>query len=580
VVAVADMSITKTDTVDPVTAGTNLGYTIVVSNIGPSNDPATVTVSDTLPAGVTFVSAVGTDWSCSSGGGIVTCTRAGLVIGTAPAIDLVVAVDPATRGILINTATVSSPTSDPNAANDVATENTTVEAEADLDLVKTDSADPLPPGDPLIYTLEVTNGGPSEANGVTVTDVLPAGVTFVSTTGCAEDPTAVPVCTLGTIAAGASVQYTITVSIDPGPPPTITNTASVVGDELDPNQANNEDTEETTLDSEPPTVLVLDTNRTTGDGQLDECETATVDISAFLWSFSEEIYDPPGDTDPDDVTNPDNFRVLAPGGDFNFATTMCGPVLGDDVAVAVSSVRYDPVTDIATVSMGRSINPSLYRVMACGSTSIVDLAGNPLDGTGNGVGGDDYVLTFRADPGNAFENGHFDCDLTGWTLTSANPGEIDYSTEDADNSDYSGSVVITNLAMNTEFAVSQCGDTHPEMDLPIRGRLRFSAAPTVTVSFTRECEIFSAPSCAGTSLATSVVTVLAGDTGGSWLPFDGVLTSPVGAASARCSFRISNPTGADFTAWLDQLYLDDGNNIFSDGFESGDTSAWSAVQGE
>ncbi len=35
-----------------------------------------------------------------------------------------------------------------------------------------------------------------------------------------------------------------------------------------------------------------------------------------------------------------------------------------------------------------------------------------------------------------------------------------------------------------------------------------------------------------------------------------------------------------FDAWFDQLYLDDGSHIFSDGFESGDTSAWSAAQGE
>jgi len=128
--------------------------------------------------------------------------------------------------------------------------------------------------------------------------------------------------------------------------------------------------------------------------------------------------------------------------------------------------------------------------------------------------------------------------------------------------------------------VSQCGDIHPDIELPIRSRLRFSADPAVVISFTRECEIFSAPNCAGTSLATSVVTVLAGDTGGVWLPFDGMVTSPTGAASAQCSFRISNPTGADFTAWFDQLYLDNGSHIFSDGFESGDTSAWSAVQGE
>jgi len=489
-------------------------------------------------------------------------------------------VDPATRGTLINTATVSSPTMDPNPGNDQASATTTVMAEADLSLFKSDSADPLPPGDPLVYTLTVMNIGPSSATDVTVTDTLPAGVTVVSTNGCAEDPNAVPVCTLGAIAAGASAQYTITVTIDPGPPPAITNTATVTGFEPDPDLTNNDDSEETTLDAEPPTVTVLSTIGDTGDGWLDECETATVSIGAFLWSFSEEIYDPPGDTDPDDVTNPDNFRVLAPGGDFNFATTICGPVLGDDVALSIPVVSYDPGTDTAAVFVGGQLPPSLYRVMACGSTSIVDLAGNPLDGTGNGVGSDDYVLTFRADPGNAFSNGHFDCDMVGWTPTSAIPGEITYSLDDADNSDLSGSVAITNLALNTEFALSQCAPVRASLDLPLTGRMRFAAGPFVAVSFSRECVFFSDPDCAGSNLGNNVVTVLAGDTGGAWVPFAGVVVPPVGAVSAGCSFRISNPTGADFDAWFDQLYLDDGSHIFSDGFESGDTSAWSAVQGE
>ena len=580
VMAVADLSITKADTIDPVMAGTNLGYAIVVSNTGPSNDPATVTVTDTLPAGVSFVSAGGPGWTCGSGGGIVTCTRPGLAIFEAIAIDLVVAVDPTTRGILTNTATVSSPTTDPNPGNDQTSATTTVTAETDLSLFKNDSADPLPPGDPLVYTLTVMNNGPSSATDVTVTDTLPAGVTVVSTTGCAEDPSAVPVCTLGSINAGASAQYTITVTIDPGPPPAITNTATVTGLEPDPDLTNNDDSEETTLDAEPPMVTVLSTIGDTGDGRLDECETATVPIGAFLWSFSEEIYDPPGDTDPDDVTNPGNFRVLAPGGDFNFATQMCGPVLGDDVALTIPLVSYDPGTGTAAVSMGGQLPPSLYRVMACGSTSIVDLAGNPLDGTGNGVGGDDHVLTFRADPGNAFDNGHFDCDMVDWTPTSATPGEITHSLDDVDNSDLSGSVEITNLALNTDFALSQCVPVRVGLDLPLTGRMRFAAGPFVAVSISRECVFFAAGACAGGDIGSQVVTVLAGDTGGAWVPFAGVVVPPVGAVTANCSFRISNPTGADFTAWFDQLYLDDGSHIFSDGFESGDTSAWSAAQGE
>ena len=63
---------------------------------------------------------------------------------------------------------------------------------ADLSIAKSDSADPVLPGDSLTYTVTVSNAGPSAANDVAVTDTLPAGVTFVSSSGCTEDPNGVP----------------------------------------------------------------------------------------------------------------------------------------------------------------------------------------------------------------------------------------------------------------------------------------------------------------------------------------------------------------------------------------------------
>ena len=65
----ADVSVTKTDSPDPATAGGNVTYAIVVTNAGPS-DASTLTLSDALPAGTTFValtSPVG--WTCTHPGG-------------------------------------------------------------------------------------------------------------------------------------------------------------------------------------------------------------------------------------------------------------------------------------------------------------------------------------------------------------------------------------------------------------------------------------------------------------------------------------------------------------------------------
>src|SRR5205807_7857286 len=67
----ADLSITKTDSQDPVTEGNNLTYTITVTDNGPNN-ATNVTVTDTLPANVTFVSATPAQGSCS-GTSTITC---------------------------------------------------------------------------------------------------------------------------------------------------------------------------------------------------------------------------------------------------------------------------------------------------------------------------------------------------------------------------------------------------------------------------------------------------------------------------------------------------------------------------
>ena len=115
----------------------------------------------------------------------------------------------------------------------------------DLSITKTDSVDPVFAGDPLTWTVQVDSTGPSDATNVVVTDTLPAGVTLVSTTGCAEDPNGVPACTLGTIPAGGSASYTIQVAVDPGLSGTITNTATVTSDILDIDGTNNTVTEDT-----------------------------------------------------------------------------------------------------------------------------------------------------------------------------------------------------------------------------------------------------------------------------------------------------------------------------------------------
>ena len=122
---------------------------------------------------------------------------------------------------------------------------------ADLAITKTDSPDPAHVGQNLTYTIKVTNNGPDRAIGVAVTDQLPKNAGYGSSTStqgsCAIKPSKnAVVCTIGTMASGASV--TITLMVKPTSKGTITNTASVtLTSPADPNTSNNTATATTTV---------------------------------------------------------------------------------------------------------------------------------------------------------------------------------------------------------------------------------------------------------------------------------------------------------------------------------------------
>jgi uncharacterized repeat protein (TIGR01451 family) len=127
----ADLSITKSDSPDPVASGAPLTYTITATNDGPQ-DATGVTVIDPLPSNVIFKSVSSTQGPCarSTGkkndpkNGTVTCTVGSLVSGASATITIVVT--PTKAGTISNTATVTGTPSDPDTSNNAATGTTTV----------------------------------------------------------------------------------------------------------------------------------------------------------------------------------------------------------------------------------------------------------------------------------------------------------------------------------------------------------------------------------------------------------------------------------------------------------------------
>ena len=173
----ADLQISKNGPASAV-AGTDVVYTTVITNAGPS-DAIAVTVADPTPPGLTFVSNTG---ACTTA---FPCALGTLAAGAVRTITTRYAIPPGylTPDPIVNTATVSSATSDPAAANDSSTATTGLGAAVtDLRITKTNGVSSLVPGQTTTYTITVTNNGPSNAIGARVQDLFPAALTGVSWT--------------------------------------------------------------------------------------------------------------------------------------------------------------------------------------------------------------------------------------------------------------------------------------------------------------------------------------------------------------------------------------------------------------
>jgi uncharacterized repeat protein (TIGR01451 family) len=188
----ADLSITKTDGVTSVTAGTGLSYTVVVRNNGPSTVNG-ATVSDIIPAKLgnaswTCAASVGASCANPGGNGDVNAT-VNLLPGASATFTIAAAVLPTATGNLVNTATVTPPATvpDTNASNNSATDTDTIDIVADLSIAKTNNAISVVAGTQTTYTIVVSNSGPSAVTGATVADALPSNLTDGSWT-CAASP--------------------------------------------------------------------------------------------------------------------------------------------------------------------------------------------------------------------------------------------------------------------------------------------------------------------------------------------------------------------------------------------------------
>jgi len=217
-----DLSVTKTDSPDPISLGSPLTYTINVSN-GGNGDVSGVVVRDTLPSGFTGVTTtVSGGFTAAVAGDVVTFSGGSLAQGASTVLTIQgTPTQIGAGGVLTNTVVVDPDTliSEINELNNTATAVTTIKA-PDLTVSQTDSPDPVLIGNTLTYKIRVSNIGTDAATGVVLQDTLPSNLTNVTATTAsgftAQQTGNVFTFSGGTLAVGAIADFTIQGTVSNG----------------------------------------------------------------------------------------------------------------------------------------------------------------------------------------------------------------------------------------------------------------------------------------------------------------------------------------------------------------------------
>src|SRR5262249_33945410 len=423
--SVADLALAKTVSNPSPNVGDDVTYTVTLTNNGPG--PATgVTVNDLLPSGLQLVTAStsqgaydGTSglWSVGSlaNGGAATLTVIAAVISPNPQ---------------TNVATITHTSSvDPNPSNNQASATETPQL-ADAAGATTVSNPRPNVGDTIAYTVTAANHGPNDATGVTLTDLLPAGLTFVSSSAGAAYDSTTGLWTVGTIADGGNAVLTVLATVA-GPQPLL-NTATIShADQFDPDPNNNtagvlETPQQADLavsktvnkptpnvgDTITYTVRLTDTGSdpATGVTVLDNLPTGLTYLSS---TASQGSYDP--------------TTGVWTVGDLDTRTINAPLVL--TVTARVDSTNVPPNT--ATISQADQFDPNLANNRATSpvdpqqaDVSIVKIVNDPTPNVGEVV---TYTLTVSDNgPSTATNVRATDLLPAGLTFVSATPSQGSY----------------------------------------------------------------------------------------------------------------------------------------------------------
>jgi len=223
--APASLEIAKVAVLSNVYAGDVDAVVIGVLNSGQTATASDLTVTDTIPSGFTALTATWENDTNSGNctiGANVSCAIGALDPGNTAIVTVIGVTDSGLSSGTQLTDTASSSASGTNSPT--ATATITVGTVADLFVRKSTTSDALA-GQTLNYSVVVENLGPSRANSVTLTDVLPAGVTVIAQPQNCTVAGATMTCALGNLDAGDALvlDYTVEIPLAGG---TFVNTAT------------------------------------------------------------------------------------------------------------------------------------------------------------------------------------------------------------------------------------------------------------------------------------------------------------------------------------------------------------------
>ena len=275
---------------------------------------------------------------------------------------------------------------------------------ADVALTMVDSPDPATVNGALIYGVTITNNGPGTAASVTVTDTLPATVTFVSASpsqGTCSGTTTIT-CGLGTLPNGASA--TVLIFVTPTALGQISNTATVTTSSDDPTASNNTATADTTVVNPSLTFVVTNTNDT-GAGSFRQ---ALISANSNLSVQDSILFDIPGP----------GPHVIRPGSPL--------PTISDPVTIFGNSqpgYLDRPVIELDGTNAGQATN-GLF-ITTTNSTvrglAITRFGTNPPGAGPNDPGGSGIVV-FQGVGSNSFQDNFIGLDLSGAAQPNGSDG--------------------------------------------------------------------------------------------------------------------------------------------------------------